>query len=156
MDAMIHRNTRALRSAYPANLSALLDIRRAQECRRWLASWPMLNPVPTPVWNLPAAAQRTGVGAISIKDESARSSLGSFKALGAPAALLRLVLARLPDAHPEDVLRGAYADALKDLVVISATDGNHGRALAAAARSAGIRCVIVLHAQVDAEREAAI
>lgn len=156
MFGMIFRNPRAVRSAYPAALSALLDIRRAQECLRWLASWPMLNPGPTPVWSLPAAAQRLGVGAIDVKDESARSSLGSFKALGAPAALLRLVLGRIPGAIPEAVLLGAYAAVLEDFVVISATDGNHGRALAAAARSAGIRCVIVLHAQVSAEREAAI
>ena len=116
----------------------------------------MLNPGPTPVWDLPGAARRLGVGAIHVKDESARSPLASFKALGAPAALLRLVLARIPGAIPEEVLRGTYAAALKDYVVISATDGNHGRALAAAARSADIRCVIVLHAQVSAERELAI
>ncbi len=153
---MIYRNLHSTRSPYPAALHNLLDIRRAQECRRWLSSWSMLNPGPTPVWDLPAAARRLGVGAISVKDESARSSLGSFKALGAPAALLRLVLARIPGAVPEEVLRGTYTAALKDYVVISATDGNHGRALAAAARSAGIRCVIVLHAQVSEERESAI
>ena len=153
---MIHRNARATRLPYPPQLRALLDIRRAQECRRWLSSWSMLNPGPTPVWDLPGAARRLGVGAIHVKDESARSPLASFKALGAPAALLRLVLARIPGAIPEEVLRGTYAAALKDYVVISATDGNHGRALAAAARSADIRCVIVLHAQVSAERESAI
>ena len=153
---MIHRNARATRLPYPPQLRALLDIRRAQECRRWLSAWSMLNPGPTPVWDLPGAARRLGVGAIHVKDESARSPLASFKALGAPAALLRLVLARIPGAIPEEVLRGTYAAALKDYVVISATDGNHGRALAAAARSADIRCVIVLHAQVSAERESAI
>ena len=153
---MIHRNARATRLPYPPQLRALLDIRRAQECRRWLSAWSMLNPGPTPVWDLPGAARRLGVGAIHVKDESARSPLASFKALGAPAALLRLVLARIPGAVPEEVLRGTYAAALKDYVVISATDGNHGRALAAAARSAGIRCVIVLHAQVSEERESAI
>ncbi len=40
--------------------------------------------------------------------------------------------------------------------MISATDGNHGRALAAAARAVGCACVIVLHARVGAERERAI
>jgi diaminopropionate ammonia-lyase len=51
---------------------------------------------------------------------------------------------------------GAHASFLPDLTVISATDGNHGRGLAAAARSVGCRCVIVLHANVSAEREEAI
>jgi diaminopropionate ammonia-lyase family len=54
------------------------------------------------------------------------------------------------------LLAGHHADALKGFVVISATDGNHGRALAAAAQSLGCRCVIVLHAHVSAEREQAI
>ena len=40
--------------------------------------------------------------------------------------------------------------------MISATDGNHGRGLAAAAQSLGCRCVIVLHAQASIEREEAI
>lgn len=35
-------------------------------------------------------------------------------------------------------------------------DGNHGRVLAAAAHSEGCWCVIVLHANVSAEREEAI
>jgi diaminopropionate ammonia-lyase len=54
------------------------------------------------------------------------------------------------------LLAGEYRDALADFTVISATDGNHGRALAAAAQSVGCRCVIVLHANVSIEREEAI
>jgi diaminopropionate ammonia-lyase len=51
---------------------------------------------------------------------------------------------------------GGYAALLADFTVISATDGNHGRALAAAAQSLGCGCVIVIHANVSVEREAAI
>jgi diaminopropionate ammonia-lyase len=51
---------------------------------------------------------------------------------------------------------GAHESLLRDFTVISATDGNHGKGLAAAARSVGCRCVIVLHANVRAEREEAI
>ena len=71
---------------------------------------------------------------------------------------MRLIRRRWPDQNllPEDLLAGRHAERLKDFVVISATDGNHGRALAAAARSVGCRCVIVLHAHVSAEREAPI
>lgn len=57
---------------------------------------------------------------------------------------------------PIALIGGQYAGFLKDFTVISATDGNHGRALAAAARTFGCRCVIVLHANVSAEREDAI
>lgn len=65
---------------------------------------------------------------------------------------------RWPDEpwSAQQLLSGRHAASLCELVVVSATDGNHGRALAAAARSLGCRCVIVLHAQVSAEREAAI
>jgi diaminopropionate ammonia-lyase len=63
------------------------------------------------------------------------------------------VLRAHPAWDPKAVLQGAYAEALRGWVVVSATDGNHGRALAAAAQSIGCRCVIVLHAHVSAERE---
>jgi len=118
----------------------------------------MLLRGPTPLRELPGLARRLGIGQLCIKDESVRSPLGSFKALGAPIALLRLIQRRWPERAftAEALLAGAHASALKDLVVISATDGNHGRALAAAARSVGCRCVIVLHAHVSAEREAPI
>jgi diaminopropionate ammonia-lyase family len=98
------------------------------------------------------------VADLTVKDESKRSELGSFKALGAPNALIELVLRRRPGPGwtAADLFAGRHAQALKGFTVISATDGNHGRALAAAAQSLGCRCVIVLHAQVSAEREAAI
>ncbi|HEY4068334.1 MAG TPA: diaminopropionate ammonia-lyase [Burkholderiaceae bacterium] len=155
---MFYVNPNARRQPYDAALRSLLSIARGAESRRWLSHWDMLTPGATPVRALPGLARRLSIGALWIKDESLRSPLGSFKALGAPIALLRLILRRWPRDHlqAEDVLAGRHADRLKDFVVISATDGNHGRALAAAARSVGCRCVIVLHAQVSAEREAPI
>jgi diaminopropionate ammonia-lyase family len=156
--ATIFPNPNARRGPYPPELARILDIARARECRQWLAQWDMLSPRPTPLRALPALAARMAVAQVALKDESVRSPLGSFKALGAPAALIRLVMGRLPaaGADPQGVLAGRFADALAGLVVASATDGNHGRALAAAARSAGCGCVIVLHAHVSEEREAAI
>jgi threonine dehydratase len=58
--------------------------------------------------------------------------------------------------NARDVFRGMHKTLLSDFTVISATDGNHGRALAAAARSVGCRCVIVPHTNVSVERESAI
>ena len=48
-------------------------------------------------------------------------------ALGAPIALLRLVLRRWPeeDLRAEALLAGRHADLLTAFVVITATDGNH-------------------------------
>lgn len=153
---MLILNPRAQRQDYPADLAAVMNTARAHESRQWLSAWPGIVPQPTPLHDLPDAAERLGVARLSIKDESVRSPLGSFKALGAPIALVRQVLRLHPGFEPAALLAGRHARALADYTVISATDGNHGRALAAAARDAGCRCVIVLHAQVSAEREQAI
>ena len=153
---MLFKNPHALRAAYPSPLQSVMSIAQARATRSWLSQWPMLSAEPTPVIGLPGLAASLHVASITVKDESRRSPLGSFKALGAPAALVRLVLREHPEWRPEQVLQGTYAAQLTGLVVISATDGNHGRALAAAARSAGVRCVIVLHKQVSKEREQAI
>ncbi len=153
---MIIANTRAQRMPYPAALKSLMNIERARESRRWLSLWKELSTEWTPLYDLPGLARRLGVARVSIKDESVRSPLGSFKALGAPIALVRQILRRHPGFNPREVLAGRYAESLKDYTVISATDGNHGRSLAAAARDAGCRCQIVLHANVSKERESAI
>ncbi|VTU15588.1 diaminopropionate ammonia-lyase [Variovorax sp. RA8] len=153
---MLFNNPHACRRAYPDELRDILSIAQARRTRRWLSTWPMLSPGPTPLWRLPDLARELGVAGIFVKDESKRSPLGSFKALGAPAALVHLVLREHPGWDPEDLLRGAHKAELRGLVVITATDGNHGRALAGAARSAGVRCVVVLHKHVSAERETEI
>jgi diaminopropionate ammonia-lyase len=130
----------------------------ADESRAWLSSWDRLSTGATPLWSLPGLASRFGLAQVCLKDESVRSTLGSFKVLGAPIALVRLILRLFPDScfQVERVLSGAYRGQLQAFTVISATDGNHGRALAAAAQSVGCRCVIVLHAKVSREREQAI
>lgn len=155
---MIVHNSRVTVQAYPAALQQILSIAAAQESRRWLASWDHISPQPTPLYELAGLAQQLGVAHIAIKDESVRSPLASFKALGAPIALVRLVLRRWPQQQFDmaTLWAGGYAALLADFTVISATDGNHGRALAAAAQSLGCRCVIVIHANVSIEREQAI
>lgn len=153
---MLITNERAMRKPYPAELRAIMSIERAQESRRWLGAWNGIEREATPLYDLPGMAQKLGVARVSVKDESVRSPLGSFKALGAPIALVRQILRLYPDLDPAAILTGRYADLLKGYTVISATDGNHGKGLAAAARDAGCRCVIVLHANVSVEREKAI
>jgi diaminopropionate ammonia-lyase family len=155
---MLIANTHARRGAWEPALAQVMNIATAQESRRWLSHWPGLHPGATPLRTLPDLARSLSIASLDLKDESARSPLGSFKVLGAPIALLRLVLRRWPDSgfEPADLFAGRHAQVLKAFTVISATDGNHGRALAAAAQSLGCRCVIVLHAHVSQEREDAI
>jgi diaminopropionate ammonia-lyase len=155
---MLHINANARRGNYDDSLRGILNIHAADQSRAWLSAWDGLNAGPTPLWNLPDLALKSGVGSIRVKDEGHRSPLGSFKALGAPIALIRLIrrLFKDHDLDAAKLINGHYKALLHDFTVISATDGNHGRALAAAARSIGCRCVIVLHKHVNDERRIAI
>ncbi|MDR3399386.1 MAG: diaminopropionate ammonia-lyase [Pandoraea sp.] len=155
---MLYANPHAVRAPYPADLQDIMSIARAQESRDWLAHWNGLTPGNTPLRTLPDLAASLGVRSVIVKDEALRSSLGSFKALGAPIALVRLLLRKFVGHGftAQTLLNGEHREALQGFTAISATDGNHGRALAAAAQSIGCRCVIVLHAQVSDEREQAI
>lgn len=155
---MFVSNPKAGRRPYPQALQEVMSIAKAEQSRQWLAGWQRLNSGSTPLYALPDLAAELGIAQLSVKDESVRSQLGSFKALGAPIALLRLVLRTFPAQQflPRGLLEGQYADLLAHFTVVSATDGNHGKALAAAAQSIGCRCVIVLHANVSVEREQAI
>lgn len=153
---MFITNKKAAWSPYPEDLANIMNIAKAHESRVWLSTWGEIAQQETPLHDLPDLARHLKISRLSVKDESVRSPLGSFKALGAPIALVRQILRLHPSLKATGLLKGEYADRLKDYTVISATDGNHGRGLAAAARNAGCRCVIVLHANVSKERELAI
>ena len=70
---------------------------------------------PTPLISLPTIAAQLGVGHVFAKDESQRLGLPAFKALGASWAIHR-------------ALQDAPAD--QQMTIVTATDGNHGRAVA--------------------------
>lgn len=79
---MLIHNPNAARTTYPAELRQIMNIRSANESRDWLSSWNQLSATATPLWRLPELAGRLGVWELQVKDESVRSPLGSFKALG--------------------------------------------------------------------------
>jgi len=153
---MLFKNPNATYAPYPAELAQVLNKETAQTSKQWLSSWPLLNSNATPIFSMTGTASALGIEALWVKDESKRSELGSFKALGAPNALINLILKHFPTFEADKILLGEYRERLAGFAVVSATDGNHGRALAAAAQSSGCPCTIVIHAQVSQEREAAI
>ncbi len=108
---------------------------------------------PTPLLDLPDLAAALGVGAVLVKDEG-RRPLGSFKALGGVYAGLRALgrAAALPVAALLDPARPRVP--LPALVC--ASDGNHGLAVAAAARLAGTQARVFLPAIVPDARIAHI
>jgi diaminopropionate ammonia-lyase len=102
---------------------------------------------PTPLLDLTALAARLGVSQVLAKDEGQRM-LGSFKSLGGTYAGLK-ALARLEQTD----IRGLLARRPKNLpALICASDGNHGLAVALAAKLAGAPSRIFLHESVPAVR----
>lgn len=96
---------------------------------------------PTPLHRLDELARGVGIRSLLLKDESARFGLNAFKGLGASFAVRRWL-----DQHPDAA----------DVTFTTATDGNHGRAVAWSARLAGARAVIFIPAHARPSRVAAI
>lgn len=125
-----------------------------------ITSWP--GYAPTPLVDLPAIAHDAGLAVVRLKDESSRFGLGSFKALGGAYAVARLLCAELARrgvadrATSKDLVDGKHAGATERITVTCATDGNHGRSVAAGAAMFGCRSVILIHAGVSEAREQAI
>ncbi|HEX7780948.1 MAG TPA: diaminopropionate ammonia-lyase [Vicinamibacterales bacterium] len=93
------------------------------DVRRFYGPGTRLGARPTPLHRLPGLATRIGVGELLVKDESSRFGLPAFKIVGAQYAIARLL------AQPR---QGRVTD------LACATAGNHGRAVARAARELGL------------------
>ena len=96
----------------------------AVEFHRGLAEY-----APTPLVDLPSLALELGVGRVLAKNEAGRLGLPAFKGLGASWAINRVLAARATD---------------EPATIVTATDGNHGRAVAKFARLLGHRATIVI------------
>ena len=88
---------------------------------------------------MPELAAEWGVRRVVVKDESARLGLPAFKALGVFYAVHRVLSDRA--GRPLDDLAALRAAAQSQpLELVTATDGNHGRALAHVAGMLGLPC----------------
>lgn len=96
---------------------------------------------PTPLHDLAGLAAELGVASLHLKDESHRLGLNAFKGLGASFAMHRWL-----QRHPGG----------GTVTFTTATDGNHGRAVAWSARQLGHRAVIFLPAHAAPARVEAI
>jgi diaminopropionate ammonia-lyase len=102
---------------------------------------------PTPLVKVPDLAKELGVGRLLIKDEHLRAGLPSFKILGAAWAIFK-------GLGGTTTLGSLEVDPKTTLV--SATAGNHGRAVAYMARLLGIDAHIFIPAGTAPERIEAI
>ncbi len=123
-----------------------LSMEKVREIRRFHGS--MEGYCPTPLHSLPGLAKVLGIKQIYVKDESFRFGLNAFKSLGATWALTRILCRHLNiDPAGKDFsffVTPGIKEKIKDLVFITATDGNHGRGLAWAARQLGCRAHIYM------------
>lgn len=152
-------NARAVRSAPTPALAKWLGREAPGEVRRLLGLCPRHRM--TPLLLLDSLARELGVAAIFAKDESSRLGLGSFKALGGAYAVAELVLQRSSEVlarnvAPHEILTVPVREAVHDRTMCCATDGNHGRSVAAGARLFGCKAVIFVHAGVAARQRAAL
>ena len=97
------------------------------------------NYKPTPLHLLPELAKKYNVGNIYVKDESFRFGLNAFKALGASYAISE-ILKEKPHIT----------------TFCTATDGNHGRAVAWSANFFGKKAIVYVPEDTTAQRITAI
>ena len=97
-----------------------------------ISSWKGYSP--TPLIELSKLSKELNLNKIFYKDESKRFNLKSFKALGGAYAV-------------EKITKGN-----KEIIVATATSGNHGRSVAWGARRLGLKCKIFISENVSNAR----
>lgn len=137
MTARLLVNPRFATDGYGAREEAVLSATDFARAKHTLRSWPEY--AVTPLVDRPDLGARGGVGTLAIKYEGARFAVGSFKALGPAYAATRLLQRT-----------GA------NVTLAAATSGNHGRAVAWAAREQGAACRIYMSEGVTEGRARAI
>jgi diaminopropionate ammonia-lyase len=118
----------------------------AEKVKRFHMSFPQYSR--TPLHSLDELAKCLGLGEIWIKDESYRFGLNAFKVLGGSYAIGSYIADAVGMDESEmtfEALRSKdTVQSLGETVFVTATDGNHGRGVAWAARELGHRSVVFM------------
>lgn len=119
-----------------------------------------VNYKPTALVSLRAFARSLGITSLWIKDESQRFGLNAFKVLGASYAIGRFMAqrlgVRLEDISFDFLKSPRMKEDLGEFTFVTATDGNHGRAVAWAAQQLRQKAVIYLPQGASPARVASI
>ncbi len=123
---------------------SIMSLTNVERACRFHRSFPQY--AVTPLACLSGMAAHLGLGALCVKDESYRFGLNAFKVLGGSFAMASYIAGRLGrDVSELDYAR-LTSDALREefgqATFFTATDGNHGRGVAWAARQLGQRAVV--------------
>ena len=142
----------------PTKAKEMFPVSRARDARKFHVQIPGF--AMTPLVALPNLARYLGLGGIYIKNEAERLGMHAFKVMGGSYAVYRLVRRLLgrenEDLSFEYLTSKECHDALGDLVLCSATDGNHGRGLAWTCKQLGLPCKIYVHSETSRPRIEAI
>ena len=102
----------------------------------------------TPLVSLHNLAKNLNIKGIYVKDESYRFNLNAFKSLGGIYAIFKIVCQKLnlddDKTTFEDLQKPHIKEQLKDMVFITATDGNHGKGVAFAAAKLGCKSIVLM------------
>lgn len=102
----------------------------------------------TPLQNLHKLAQRWGIADLWIKDESYRFGLKAFKVLGGSYALGQIISKKsgisIDELPFKKMISKEIREKTGDITFVTATDGNHGRGIAWAARQLGQKAVVFM------------
>ena len=113
----------------------------------------------TELVSLRSAAEELGVREVLLKDESTRFGLKAFKGLGGSYAVFRILCEMLG----MDPVSAVFSDFMidenrakcSDVVFVTATDGNHGKGVAWAAKLFGCKAYVYMPAgSAEARRKA--
>ncbi len=118
------------------NILNILSTKDIDEAYKTISKWD--NYSPTPLLHLNKLSKKLKLNKIFYKDESKRFNLKSFKALGGAYAV-------------EKITKGN-----KDIVISTATAGNHGRSVAWGSKKLGLKCKIFISEYVSEFRAKAM
>lgn len=122
----------------------IMAVEKVAQARAFHRSFPQY--AVTPLAKLDALAGRLGLGSLFVKDESFRFGLNAFKVLGGSFAMARYIAGEIGKGMEEmnytyltsEQFRKDFGQA----TFFTATDGNHGRGVAWAARQLGQKAVV--------------
>ena len=103
---------------------------------------------PTPLIHLSQLASYWNLENIMVKDESHRFGLNAFKVLGGIYAVANVICRKLDvkvdSMSFKELTSNAVKEKIGNMVFVTATDGNHGRGIAWAARQLGQKAVVFM------------
>ena len=122
----------------------LMALKEIEQVKAFHESFPQYTV--TPLANLKGMAGHLGLGGLFVKDESYRFGLNAFKVLGGSFAMARYIAGETGKSIRDMTYEYMTGEQLlKDFgqaTFFTATDGNHGRGVAWAARKLGQKAVV--------------